>query len=324
MLIELKLNQAKQNIAKSKENKMYYTSNQTSNDYYSSYKENMQEYPENNSVKKIIKVGLIILFFALLSVAAVYLVNYFSTEARDPLFGAKTTTNYVPIETTLLEEEKNLNKIELTGEELPKSIQLQESTSQDIVQIQLNATDTLNKNNRIDKTTEDAIINKIANITKSTNINPKDIALIVEIIMAQMNNSSEPTLETQLINAKKQKMVKHDLKDINHYNKVVIGSDIEQKNSSELMKLRNNLNTMMKDSKQNNIASDYSKAIEKEISIRSNEMKIIIVQKGDTLSKIAEKAYGNRNAYRKIFIANPEVLKNPNEIFIGQKLRIPS
>jgi len=310
---------------------MYYNSNQSSNDYYSSYKENMQNQTESNSLKKIIKVGFIILFFALLSVAAVYLVNYFSTEARDPLFYSKTTLNNSAIEKNnstienqLSEKEIKLEKVELTEDELPKSIQLQESASQSIAQIQLNATDTLKKGNNVDKKIEAAIKNKISNIAQTNNINPKDIALIVEIIMAQMNNVSEPTLEEQLVHAQEQKMVKQDLKDINHYNKVVINSNMEQEPNSELMQLRDNLNTIMEDSTQTNNSSSYSKAIEKEIAVRSNEMKIIIVQKGDTLSKIAEKAYGDKNAYPKIFIANPEVLKNPNEIFVGQKLRIPS
>ena len=142
--------------------------------------------------------------------------------------------------------------------------------------------------------------------------------------MAQMNNDTEPTLEEQLVHAQEQKMVKQNLKDVNHYNKVVINSNTKPENNSELMKLRNNLNTMIEESTQIDNSSNYSKAIEKEISVRSNEMKIIIVQKGDTLSKIAKKAYGDKNAYPKIFMANPEVLKNPNEIFIGQKLRIPS
>jgi len=56
----------------------------------------------------------------------------------------------------------------------------------------------------------------------------------------------------------------------------------------------------------------------------TNEMKIIIVQKGDTLSKLAKKAYGNYEDYTKIFAANPEIIQNPNQIFIGQRLRIPS
>ena len=296
---------------------MYYTSNQSSNDYYSSYKKNMQEYPEPNSIRKIIKIGFIILFFSLFSVVIVYLFNYFSTETTDPIFSSKETTKVILSENEL-SEETILEKIELTGKELPQSKQLRESTSQSIAQIQLNATDELNPK------TKAIISNKVSKMTESVNINPKDIALIVEIIMTQMNNNSEATLEEQLRNAQNQTMVKQNLKDVNHYNKIVINSKNEQENPSELMQLRNNLNNVMNESSQKNRSSDYSKAIEKEISVRSNEMKIIVVQKGDTLSKLAQKAYGRKEDYLKIFIANPEVLKNPNEIFIGQKLRIPS
>ena len=47
------------------------------------------------------------------------------------------------------------------------------------------------------------------------------------------------------------------------------------------------------------------------------------VQKGDTLSKIAEKYYGDPSLYKDIFEANKDVLNDPNKIFPGQKLRIP-
>lgn len=47
------------------------------------------------------------------------------------------------------------------------------------------------------------------------------------------------------------------------------------------------------------------------------------VQKGDTLSKIAEKYYGDPSLYKDIFEANKNILKDPNKIFPGQKLRIP-
>jgi nucleoid-associated protein YgaU len=47
------------------------------------------------------------------------------------------------------------------------------------------------------------------------------------------------------------------------------------------------------------------------------------VVKGDTLSKIAEKYYGDPSLYMKIFEANRSILKDPNLIKIGQKLRIP-
>lgn len=47
------------------------------------------------------------------------------------------------------------------------------------------------------------------------------------------------------------------------------------------------------------------------------------IQKGDTLWKIAEKAYSNGAKYQKIFEANREVIKDPDKIYPGQKIRIP-
>ena len=48
------------------------------------------------------------------------------------------------------------------------------------------------------------------------------------------------------------------------------------------------------------------------------------VQKGDTLSKISKQFYGDANAYKKIFDANRDQLKDPDKIQPGQVLRIPS
>jgi nucleoid-associated protein YgaU len=48
-----------------------------------------------------------------------------------------------------------------------------------------------------------------------------------------------------------------------------------------------------------------------------------VIKKGDTLSAIAKQFYGKANDYPKIFEANREVIKDPNLIFPGQKIRIP-
>jgi nucleoid-associated protein YgaU len=47
------------------------------------------------------------------------------------------------------------------------------------------------------------------------------------------------------------------------------------------------------------------------------------VQRGDTLSKIAREHYGNASKYPVIFEANQPMLKDPDKIYPGQKLRIP-
>jgi nucleoid-associated protein YgaU len=48
------------------------------------------------------------------------------------------------------------------------------------------------------------------------------------------------------------------------------------------------------------------------------------VASGDSLSKIAHKFYGDAKEWRRIFEANRDVVKDPDRIFPGQKLKIPS
>ena len=55
----------------------------------------------------------------------------------------------------------------------------------------------------------------------------------------------------------------------------------------------------------------------------STATKIYTVVSGDSLSKIAKREYGDANAWPKIFEANKDILKDPNKIQPGQKLKIP-
>jgi nucleoid-associated protein YgaU len=51
--------------------------------------------------------------------------------------------------------------------------------------------------------------------------------------------------------------------------------------------------------------------------------KFVTVVKGDTLSAISLRVYGDANKYNKIFEANKPMLKDVNKIYPGQSLRIP-
>lgn len=57
--------------------------------------------------------------------------------------------------------------------------------------------------------------------------------------------------------------------------------------------------------------------------IEESEDSFYTIEKGDNLSKIAKKFYGDANKYPKIFEANREVIKDANLIYPGQKIRIP-
>lgn len=54
-----------------------------------------------------------------------------------------------------------------------------------------------------------------------------------------------------------------------------------------------------------------------------SQAEFVLVQSGDTLWGIAEKAYGSGARYTEIFEANREVIVDPDLIFPGQKIRIP-
>lgn len=65
--------------------------------------------------------------------------------------------------------------------------------------------------------------------------------------------------------------------------------------------------------------------VEDQIVVTNPEPEAVfyVVQKGDSLSKIAKAQYGDPMKYPQIFEANRPLLKDPNEIYPGQTLRIP-
>ena len=48
-----------------------------------------------------------------------------------------------------------------------------------------------------------------------------------------------------------------------------------------------------------------------------------VIVKGDTLSKIAKRHYGDADQWRKIFEANKDVIEDPDLIYPGQSIRLP-
>ena len=55
----------------------------------------------------------------------------------------------------------------------------------------------------------------------------------------------------------------------------------------------------------------------------STAPKIYEVVAGDSLSKIAKREYGNASEWKRIYEANKDLIKDPDKIFPGQKLKIP-
>ena len=71
------------------------------------------------------------------------------------------------------------------------------------------------------------------------------------------------------------------------------------------------------------ISQDKYKKEKGEGTLVKKESRVYIVEKGDTLQKISEKAYGTTKKWKNIFEANTDILKDPNSIYVGQELTIP-
>ena len=55
----------------------------------------------------------------------------------------------------------------------------------------------------------------------------------------------------------------------------------------------------------------------------NNGGRTYVVAKGDSLSAIARREYGDAKEWRRIYDANKDVIKDPDLIYPGQTLRLP-
>jgi nucleoid-associated protein YgaU len=156
----------------------------------------------------------------------------------------------------------------------------------------------------------------------------EDSELLKSLQNSQVDTTKEIEKKPKVIEKKKlEKLANKKIKDeiIKKkitYNAVVINHK-EVKSVDDLARLYASINKISKKKKKKILKSAYTKKITKEIVIRKNAMRTITVRAGDTLSSIAQRAYGKSSMYKKIFEANPDLLSDPNNLRVGMKLRVP-
>lgn len=71
--------------------------------------------------------------------------------------------------------------------------------------------------------------------------------------------------------------------------------------------------------------ANWEQEIEADIRVENTDFYgYYTVKSGDTLSKIAKHYFGNANKYMDIYNINTDILKNPDLIRVGQKLKLPN
>ncbi len=202
--------------------------------------------------------------------------------------------------------------------------------------------------------TAKAVVQSIASSQESKGIgqmSPEDMAKIVQMVTQQMRaqqaqhqesiSQSEPedpnSLEASLQNAEVDSLTSATPEKIssndnqkqatttekpNTYNKVVVSSSSSA--IDDLSKLSDEISNVINEEESTTTTnSDYTKSLKNEVETRAKEMRYVTVKKGDTLGKIAQRIYGNVMDYKKIYEANPDILRRADKIYIGQRLRVP-
>jgi len=149
----------------------------------------------------------------------------------------------------------------------------------------------------------------------------KDEALIASLQEAQTDTLTNQNINTQ--NLRDTKVNSSSSKRVDTFNKVIVKEQANE--DDEIAKLSAEIDSILQSdevaTKEKSLK--YAKELNQEIKSREREMRFIVVKPGDTLSSLAYKAYGRASAYKKIYEANPDLIKNPNKIYVGMRLRVP-
>lgn len=277
---------------------MYYTKqNSTNSDYYNTYNRSSYQYDNGKGyLILILKILLIALLLGLLFVGYLFIINEMKLASVEPRSIGKSY-QFEIYEDMTPERKIKVNKIEMGNENM---------NQEDMALVVQLVISKLNKKEK-GKIVDDELYTK-------------------ELLSQSVDGLSDSSKNIDFNNLDIKQTVTQTvaLKDIDYYNKIVIYKPKDKRYTNDrLAQLSTELSSAIDDDLLDIDSSSYTKEIIKEIAVRSNEMRIIIVKRGDTLSKIAYRAYGDYKSYIKIFEANPEVIINPNQIFVGQRLRIP-
>ena len=204
--------------------------------------------------------------------------------------------------------EKIGNKVDDKESEQEHQRVYTEEEMQEILQTMIDEMET----NQSDNTIEEQNDTKISNTENDLGKRLEDIE--VDKVDDEENISVENIKKVEAKKSDKEQKI-HDT-----YNKVeVSNSNYSDKNIESLTK---EIGALIKN--KNEKTSNFTSEISKEVEVRKDAMRIIVVKRGDTLSMIAKRAYGNSEMFKKILKANRDLIKNPNRIYVGQKLRVPT
>ena len=109
------------------------------------------------------------------------------------------------------------------------------------------------------------------------------------------------------------------------YIKLLKNSEVDTVKENSQQLLNNSMKVLM-DTSTIQSSSSYTNAISRELddsNDKKRDYRVVVVQKGDTLSTLSEKYYGSAMKFQKIIAANPHLNKQSHILYVGKKIYIP-
>ena len=304
------------------------------NDYYAQATEGAEiksSGEEGGGGKKVVIILLLLILIGALGYFGWTSMNSDSTPENEKSIETVETTSQTTSQTTS-ETTKEVTSEPVTSEPITSEKQVAQQVAQNIVSersstkemapedianiVQIVMSQLNQKNQQSDQTETS---------TTNSEDQEKDSQLMESLSSAEVDSISSETIDSSSISKDDNNKQASKSSEDNTYNKVVVKSDNNE--IDELSKLSNEISDVIGSedeiSSKDSTTSGYTQSITKEVETRQKEMRYIIVKKGDTLGTIAKRAYGNVMDYKKIYKANPDLLRRPDRIYIGQKLRVP-
>ncbi len=236
----------------------------------------------------------------------------------------KNNDRHITVQTPVIKVSSLPNQTETNDTEnsiKPVAIQTNnvvQSNSQKIDKLEMLLLEEQRKNNELYQklSTQDTQLKELlASAIKNIIVNDTDKAYINSITQKENTTTSDKT----------------KLEKVDYYNKVRVllkGQQQNQISTNDHRQLQVIVNQLLNrdNTKENSEEeSTYSKSLNKESVVRINEVRSIILKKGETLWGLAKRAYGDGKLYQKIMKANPQINEeNARYLQPGTLIRIPT
>ncbi len=265
---------------------------------------------------QIIKILIILLLFGVLFLLALFIKDKLKSEEvidnSQNIYNSQTSKPNKPPLEIINKKEPNikgeLNTTTSKDDEIDDSDKkiYSEEEMQEIMQMMIDQLQELNSSPQESNNDSDNLLDSLQALEDKE--------------LGEKNESSDKEIADE---ASIKEVAKSDNNHIDRYNKVVISNS--QYSNENIDDLSRQIGEVIDDITSNDTKkSNYTNSIKREVRVREDAMRVIVVKRGDSLTKIAKRVYGTVRGYKRIVEANRDLIKNPNHIYVGQRLRIPS